>query len=142
MSHRFSCVIPLALLSVLPVLPGCIIVSKHEWSDEESGRRSWGSNAQNRRIGVEIGTISDATAAQAGVHPGHVTLISGVAPGSPADKAGLRAWDIIAAIDGREVANPSTLRGAVDAKADGETMMLTIVRTGQRQQVVVGTEKH
>ena len=142
MSHRFSCVLSLAMSLVLPVLPGCIIVSKHDWSDGESGRRSWGSTAQNRRIGVEIGSISDATAAQAGVHPGHVTLISGVVPGSPADKAGLREWDIIAAIDGREVANPSTLRGAVEAKADGETLSLTIVRAGQRLQVVVGTEKH
>jgi S1-C subfamily serine protease len=130
-------------LLTLPVLPGCIIVSRHDYSDEYSGRRSWnGSSAQNRRIGIEIGNISDATAAQAGVNPGHVTLISGVIPGSPADKAGLREWDIIAGIDGRDLANAQTLRGAVDAKNDGETLTLTIVRTGQRLQVVVGTEKY
>ncbi len=132
----------LALLAA-PLLPGCIIVSKHEspsrssewYSSYESGA------AQNRRIGIEMGTISDATAAQAGVNPAHVTLVSGVIPGTPAEKAGIRVWDIIAAIDGREVANPASLRGAVEAKADGETLTLTIVRAGQRQQIVVGTER-
>ena len=147
----FNCVRlvrPVALLALLtvPVLPGCIIVSRHGSSDEGSrysSRSSWRSgSAQNRRIGIEIGDISDATASQAGVNPGFVTLISEVIPGTPADKAGLRAWDIIAAIDGREVANPQTLRGTVESKADGETLTLTIVRGGQRQQVVVGTEKH
>jgi len=144
-TNRPSIVRPLAALALLtlPVLPGCIIVSRHDYSDEYSSKSSWrGSSAQNRRIGIEIGNISDATAAQAGVNPGHVTLISGVIPGSPADKAGLREWDIIAGIDGRDLANAQTLRGAVDAKTDGETIALTIVRTGQRLQIVVGTEKY
>jgi serine protease Do len=137
---RLAC--PIALLALLTLLPGCIIVTDRDYSDE--GRRhSWKNwSAQNRRIGIEIGEISDATAAQAGVNPSFVTLISGVIPGTPADKAGLRSWDIIAAIDGREIANPATLRGVVEAKAEGETLTLTIIRGGQRQQVVVGTEKH
>jgi hypothetical protein len=29
----------------------------------------------------------------------------------------------------------------VEAKSDGETLTLTIVRAGQRQQIVVGTER-
>lgn len=128
----------------LSLLPGCIIVSRHGGpSRSDEGFSSYSSHsAQNRRIGIEIASISDATAAQAGVNPAHVTLITSVIPGTPADKAGLRPWDIIAAIDGREVANPHSLRGAVEAKADGESLTLTIVRAGQRQQIVVGTERH
>jgi S1-C subfamily serine protease len=62
-----------------------------------------------------------------------------VAPGSPADAAGLARGDVIAAVDGKPVATPAEFRGAVADRA-GKPVKLT-VRSGldeEREVVVEG----
>jgi len=54
-----------------------------------------------------------------------------VSPGGPADNAGIRAGDIILAIDARPVTEPDELIVAIRAKAPGDTVTLR-VRTGDR----------
>jgi putative serine protease PepD len=63
-----------------------------------------------------------------------------VTSGSPADKAGVQAGDVIVAIDGHAVAGADSLTGFVRARTVGSTAKLTIVRNGQSQDVTVTFE--
>ena len=63
-----------------------------------------------------------------------------IVPGGPADEAGLRAGDVILAIDGEAVQGSSELIVAIRSRNPGETVTLTVRRNGQEQdyQVTLG----
>jgi S1-C subfamily serine protease len=74
--------------------------------------------------------------------------VLGVTNGSPAQRAGLRAWemtangrvtpgDVIEAIDGRAVENFAALISALDAQEFGNRITLRVRRDGQRVEVPV-----
>jgi len=60
-----------------------------------------------------------------------------IAPGSPAAAAGLRAGDIITAVDGKIVASAEDLVVAVHSRAPGQRITLTYSRGGARHTVSV-----
>jgi serine protease Do len=55
-------------------------------------------------------------------------LVAGVQRGSPADKAGLRPGDVIIALDGKEIADPTALRNRAADSAPGSEVSLAYVR--------------
>ena len=61
-----------------------------------------------------------------------------VTPGGPADKAGIKAGDVITAFEGRPVAEPDELVVAIRARAPGDQVKLT-VRTSGRERTVTMT---
>ena len=64
-------------------------------------------------------------------------LITNVLPLSPAERAGLRAGDVILAADGARVTNPEELLKAVESAGVGGQLKLDIRRQGREQQVTV-----
>jgi len=83
------------------------------------------SSGQSR---FEIGDI--------GVLPNTHPHIVAVNSGEPADLAGLKAGDVVLAVDGQTITFHSQLREAI-AKHPDSPMTLTILRGGARQQIVV-----
>ena len=68
-------------------------------------------------LGVGLGTPDESDV------PG--ALIERVAPGSPADKAGIAANDVIVTFAGKRVASPAALRKLVLQASPGQTVRLT-----------------
>jgi serine protease Do len=69
------------------------------------------------------------------VHSG--ALVQDVTPDSPGDRAGLKPYDVIVALDDRAVANDDQLIREISARAPGSPAHLRVVRDGRDQNVVV-----
>jgi membrane-associated protease RseP (regulator of RpoE activity) len=67
-------------------------------------------------------------------------LVNRVISGSPAEKAGIKAQDIITAVDGKEVKSSADLSQAVLGYKVGDTIKVTIIRGGQNQELSVTLE--
>jgi S1-C subfamily serine protease len=70
-----------------------------------------------------------------GVKEDKGVVVAQVAPGGPADKAGLKAGDVITAFNGTEVNDINTFRNQVAATAPGAEVTLTVLRDGKQQQI-------
>lgn len=64
-------------------------------------------------------------------------LIGEVFRGGPADQAGLRAGDVVLAIDSRAVNDPQALRFRIATRKLGETAQLEVFRRGERQALQI-----
>ena len=68
---------------------------------------------------------------------GDVVAVGDVAPGSPADRAGIRADDLLVALDGRRLAGVTDLQSALEEDLIGTRVVVTLLREGRERQVVV-----
>jgi Do/DeqQ family serine protease len=84
------------------------------------------------QLGVSVQDHPGAmpTALQAESPPG--AMVAEVAPGSPADKAGLRRGDVIIAVDGRPIVSAGQLRARVGLIPVGQSVELEVLRDGNR----------
>jgi regulator of sigma E protease len=76
-----------------------------------------------------------------GVLPSVHPRLRSVTPGEPGDKAGLKAGDVIVAVDGRPVTFQGHFREAI-AKHPEQTMRVSILRDGAAQDVSVTPGRH
>lgn len=63
-------------------------------------------------------------------------LITQVAPGSAADRAGLKVSDLVIGIEGEEVSSSRDLRNAIGLAGVGRDLRLNILRDGREMEVV------
>src|SRR2546425_2811176 len=94
----------------------------------------------NRRIGVSTQGLTKQLADYFGVKDGGL-LITSVNENSPAAKAGLKAGDVITAVDGEKVTSPGDVSRAISKKEDGP-VSLTIIRDRSTRTVTVTPEKN
>jgi serine protease Do len=91
-----------------------------------------------RQIGVGITPLTKQLAEHFGVDSG--IMISDVRKDSPADKAGLKAGDIIVEVEGKPVDDQGDVLRAISEKKEGD-VSLTIVRDRNRQTIRVTPEE-
>lgn len=89
------------------------------------------------RIGVQIDQVSKDIAESIGLGRPHGALVRGVESGSPAEKGGLEAGDIITKLDGRNIEKASDLPRLVGNTKPGTRSTLTVFRRGKTQELVV-----
>jgi serine protease Do len=94
----------------------------------------------NRRIGVSTQSLSKQLAEYFGVKDGGA-LITSVTENSPAAKAGLKAGDVITAIDGEPVTSPGDITRVLNKKETGD-ISLTVIRDKNVRTVTVTPEKN
>ena len=64
-------------------------------------------------------------------------IVNRVIQGAPAERAGLRAGDLIRSVDGRGVVDESSLRAILRERYAGETIRLSVLRSGARRDLRV-----
>ncbi len=88
-------------------------------------------------IGAEGEALTTATATQLGLdRPGGV-LVTGVTPGSPSAAAGIKAGDILLAVDGKEVVDPAQLRYRIAVLGVGNNVDVDLRRGSERLTVAM-----
>jgi serine protease Do len=90
----------------------------------------------SRRIGVSTTELSKQLADYFGVTGGQGVLVTSVTVDGPASKAGVRAGDVITAVDGEAVDSPGDIARAINKKKEGD-VTLTIVRNKSQQTIRV-----
>lgn len=88
-------------------------------------------------IGVEGEALTADTAKQLGLDRPGGLLVTGVVPGSPGDKAGVKPGDVLKSVDGKEVANGGQLRYSLATEGVGKTLNVRLWRDGAERQVPV-----
>ena len=86
----------------------------------------------SRRIGVSTVELTKQLAAYFGIADGKGVLVTNVADDGPAAKAGLKAGDVITAVDGEAVDSPGDIARLINHKKEGE-VSLTVVRNKSQQ---------
>jgi S1-C subfamily serine protease len=94
-----------------------------------------GGKAMHPFLGVQGRTVTDTVAKQAGLAKAEGASIESVIPGTGAAKAGLRAGDIVTALDGTAIRTMDDLILAVRRSQVGDIVKLTIWR--DRAQITV-----
>jgi membrane-associated protease RseP (regulator of RpoE activity) len=89
-----------------------------------------------RRIGVSTVQLTKQLADYFGIADGKGVLVTSVSDDSPAAKAGIKAGDIITAIDGEKVEGSGDLARNINKKKDGE-VVLTVIRNKNQRTVNV-----
>ncbi len=92
------------------------------------------------RLGVQVQELTEQMGEFLGVPEKRGLLVMSVTSGSPAERAGLRAGDVIVAADGRIVEDTNDLNRVLARKRGDEQVELEIVRNKQKQKVTVQLE--
>ncbi len=124
--------LPLLIAPDAPGSPGSRV-----WKWEGPGTVPDGSVwsfGNNRRIGVSTMQLTKQLAEYFGVSDG--VLVTGVTDDSPAAKAGLKAGDVITAIDGEKVENAGDVARGINKKKEGD-VTLTVIRKGNQRTITV-----
>ncbi|NBW77398.1 MAG: DegQ family serine endoprotease [Betaproteobacteria bacterium] len=89
------------------------------------------------RIGVQIDQVTKDVAESIGLGKPQGALVRGVETGSPAEKAGIEAGDIIIKIDGKTIEKSSDLPRLVGNTKPGTRSTLTVFRRGATKDLIV-----
>jgi len=93
------------------------------------------------RVGLTTQDVTPELASSLGVPPAtRGAVVVEVAKGSPADKASLRAGDVIVSVNGRAVRGSPDLRNQIGLAAVGTEMELKVLREGREHPVHLRVE--
>ncbi|WP_150291684.1 Do family serine endopeptidase [Sphingobium estronivorans] len=91
-------------------------------------------------LGIQISPLGEDLADSLGLAKNRGEFVQGVEPGKGADKAGIKAGDVIVSVAGQEVTPDQNLSSIVANQPIGGRVPIVLLRNGQRQTVtaVVG----
>jgi len=86
-------------------------------------------------LGVQMRELDPAVRSAIGFDGDNGAAVLGVSPGSPAEAAGLRPWDVILSYNGETIHSTSHLIGLVQRSRPGQTATLKIWRRGETSEL-------
>jgi serine protease Do len=117
---------------VPPVPPGRPYLPEFDFDFDMPRQLLLGGGA---RLGVRVSELAGELPEYFGAKSG--VLVNEVTPESPAAKAGIRAGDVIASVDGVSIDRPADLRRQMVEKRDQREVKLGIVRDKKEMSVAV-----
>jgi serine protease Do len=88
-------------------------------------------------IGVVLTDVTPELQKSLNLGVGRGALVQDVTEGSPAERAGLRPYDVIVELDGREIVTNEELIRDVSGRQPGTVVRLDVVRDGRHSSVAV-----
>jgi serine protease Do len=92
-------------------------------------------------VGMRVQDLNPALAQTFGLPAVRGVLASFLEPDSPAERAGIRAGDIVTAVNGEQVESVRQARRAIFGSRVGDVITVTIVRDGERHDFDVELEE-
>jgi Do/DeqQ family serine protease len=89
------------------------------------------------QLGVTVQPVTSDLAESLGLKNAQGVIVSSVAPGSAAERAGVKRGDVIEQFNGQRVHDTNTLRNRVAEAGPGRTAELVIVRDGSEKKLSV-----
>ncbi len=93
-----------------------------------------------KTLGIDVKRVQGPMAAGPGGSTGQGLLVKTVHPGGPAERAGIRAGDIIVSANGNRIGKISDFRSVLVGLKDQEAMELEFERSGKLQKIQVVPE--
>ena len=90
----------------------------------------------SRRIGVSTMELTKQLADYFGITGGKGVLVTSVTDDGPAARAGVRAGDVITAVDGEAIDSPGDISRVINRKKEGD-VALTVIRNKSQQTIRV-----
>ena len=88
-------------------------------------------------LGIVVQLVTEDIARSLGLQNVRGVIISQVAAGSAAERAGLKRGDVIVAVNGNTVTDPNTFRNDIASTSPGNTVTVRILRDGDEQELRV-----
>jgi serine protease Do len=88
-------------------------------------------------LGVQIQPVTADIADSLGLKQAQGAIVAEPQPGSPAEKAGIRAGDVITAIDGSSIKDSRELARRIGGLAPGSSVTFAVVRDGASKDLTV-----
>lgn len=82
-------------------------------------------------VGLGGQPVTNEIAQSLGLARPQGVLVNEIYPGGPAERAGIKAGDVVTAVDGREVNDPASLRYRLGTRPVGADARLDVLRRGQ-----------
>jgi len=86
-------------------------------------------------LGLQCAPVSGPLRAQLGLAEGQGLVVQGVMPDSPAAKAGLKQFDVLAGVGGKPIHGIADLVAAVEKAKDKKDVVLEVIRGGEKLEV-------
>ncbi|QGM44573.1 Do family serine endopeptidase [Methylocystis heyeri] len=86
-------------------------------------------------MGVQIQPVTPEIAESLGLKSTKGALVAQPAKGGPAESAGLKAGDVVVAVDGERIETPRELSRKIAADGPGKTVAITYIRGGSEKDV-------
>ncbi len=93
-------------------------------------------------VGLNMGEAGESLLQHFGLKRGEAIFVTSAIEELPAAKAGIKAGDLIVAIEGESPATPATLRDALKELDPGDTLTVTVLHKGQKRDVDITVAKY
>jgi C-terminal processing protease CtpA/Prc len=90
----------------------------------------------DKQLGLQTSVPNATLRAQLGLSKDQGLILESVSPGSPADKAGLKAHDVLLQVEDQKVpSDPSAFRKLLAGQKAGDALSVVVLRAGKQETV-------
>ena len=94
-----------------------------------------GASVKRGYLGISIAPVDEDVASALGLPKNRGEIVQSLVPGQGADKAGMKAGDIVTRINGREISPDQTLSFIVANTAPGQKIPVEVIREGKKMNL-------